>query len=346
MKQVFLSPVRIETHLEKTISGTEMKEIDEVLGHSEASSDTCNDGFNDFDYPVDYEDIQEVKNTDAYDKYTISSEHYMTLKEARISKEIRTSFAIIKYRGKKGKATDYDNIYRTDKKIKYKQYRQRVRLGFIRGARDFRYSNIKLHYDLSPDKSIVGILNEEIPIRKKKGFNQKTVGFIKLSEAADYEDYYVEVTRSRGILWMILTALIVIALALLLSRHDWSSWHFDWNSLTAYKTEVSEVQTENLMEISHRAEVDLEGSSLRLELTSNQTVATEYKVKIYIGEGTSGQQIYESEKLPAGTGLETIEVTGTENLDPGSYTCSIQCEVYKELGGYLGSLESHFTMRK
>lgn len=342
MKQVILSPVKIEKHIEKTTSNPETKEI----GYSEELSTTADDGFSEFDYPMDYEDEHEVKNTDPYDKYTISSEHYMTLKEARVSKEIKTPFAIIKGQGKKSKVTEYDNIYRTDKKIKYKQYRQRSRLGFIRSADDFRYSTIKLHYDLPPDERIVGMLNEEIPIRKKKGFNQKTVGFMKLAESADHEDYYVEVIRSRGILWMILTALIIAALALILNGHDWSNWHFNWDSLAVYKTTVSEIQTENLIEINHRAEVNLEGNSLRLELTSNQVGATEYKVKIYIGDDATGQQIYESEKLSAGTGLGTIEVTGTEGLQPGSYTCTIKCDVYKGLGGYIGSLESHFTIRK
>lgn len=333
MKHVILSPVRIEKHMEKDYNtSTSQVPISESL---------MDDSIDNLIYNVDYDYKHEVRNTDHLDKYTLSGKHYMTLKEARVSKEIRTSFAVIKGKDKKRKVSEYDNIYRTDKKIKYKEYRQQARLGFIRGADSFRYSNI----NLKREDRLVGVLNEEIPIRKKKGFNQKTVGFIKLAEATDYEDYYVEVTKSRGILWMILTALIAAALMILLNGHDWSNWQLNWDSLTAFKTITTELTKEEaLMDINHRASVDLEGNILNLDLVSVEVANRQFKIKIYVGDTASGVLLYESTRLEAGAGLETIEIQDISGLKPGSYNCTLICDVYKGSGRYLGSLENHFTL--
>lgn len=335
MKHIVLSPVKVETHIEK-ITDTSSSQAPQ----DEGLMDEC---FDDLLYGDSRVMEQEVKNTDLFDKYTISSEQYMTLKEARVSKEIKTPFSVIKGQTKTSKVTEYDNIYRTDKKIKYKQYRQGFRLGFIRGADNFRYSNI----NLKKDSELVGMLNEEIPIRKKKGFNQKTVGFMKLSEGTDYKDYFVEVTKSRGILWMIVTALIVAALLILLHGHDWSGWHFNLDGLTAYKTITTELTKEEvLMDINHRASVDLEENKLNIDLKSNEVTNRQFKIKIYVGNDTDGVLIYESGMMEAGESLETIEIREEENLEAGNYNCTIICDVYKGSGGYLGSLESYFTMRK
>lgn len=86
------------------------------------------------------------------------------------------------------------------KKIKYSEYKQGIRLGFIRSADSFEYDTC----DVYNEKQIAGVVNDRFPIHNKKGFNQKKVGYLKLAEDTSTEDYYVEVTKSRGILWMIL----------------------------------------------------------------------------------------------------------------------------------------------
>lgn len=286
---------------------------------------------------------QQVDNDSEHNlkRYTFDISYMYSLKEARRSSERKAPFAIIKAQDKKSKISEFDNIYATDKKIKYKDQRQGIRVGFIRGSDHLKY----VKYDLESTDKLSGIANEEIPIRKKKGFNQKKLGYIKLAEKTASEDYYIEVTKSRGILWMLLTALIAMALVLMIQGHDWSDWHFNWNGLTAYKTTATEHVEEHLMEINHQAIVDLEGNKLDIDLTSNEA-SQKFQIRIYNGTAEDGLQLYESNMLEAGSGLETVEVQGADNLEPGDYNCTIICNVYKESGGYLGSLESHFIMRK
>ena len=236
MKKVFLSKVKVEMHLELVdnvrhkveIENTNDIQIDPFEGwYDEEPSSTENEMFNDNLYEEDYRGKSkveiEVKNTDRFDQYIFDSDYMMTLKSARMSKEVKTPFAVIKTLDKKSKAEDIDTIYRMDKKIKYSEYKQGLRIGFVNATENYK----DVHINLDKTKKLVGIVNGDIPIRKKKGILRKKLGYIKLSEGTSTEDYYVEVTKQRNILGIILMMLVIITLCTCILKMDMSDWEFD-----------------------------------------------------------------------------------------------------------------------
>lgn len=357
MKQLFACPVKVKKHVEivdNVRHKIEVKDSNEIQvepfegWYDEAPAADQNEDnlfIEDF-YSEDYRGKSqievEVKNTDHFKQYTFDTDYLITLKSARMSKEAATPFVVLKTGDKKSKATELDTIYRTDKKIKYSEYKQGIRFGFIRVSDSFRYAK----YNLEKTQQLVGVVNDEIPIRKKKGFNQKRVGYIKLSEGTSTEDYYVEATKSRGILWMILMTLVIAALVILLCGYDWGGWHFNWDGLTAYKTSITDVQEQNQLSINHEADVELnEDGFINLGLTSDGEDDLQFKVRIYCGAIEEDNLIYESDKLMTGAGLEKIEPHGLGDLKAGNYTCIVLCEVFKDSGSFIGTLESHFILK-
>lgn len=355
MKQLFACPVKVEKRVEM-VDNVRLR--DDVKDSNEIQVDPF-EGWYDEKPPEDQSELfsteefyseghegksqieVEIKNTDHFKQYAFDTDYLVTLKAARMSKEATTPFVVIKTGDKKSKATELDTIYRTDKKIKYSEYKQGIRLGFIRVSDSFRYAR----YNMEKTQQLVGVVNDEIPIRRKKGFNQKRVGYIKLTEGTGTEDYYVEATKSRGYLWMILMVLVMAALVVLLSGHDWDGWHFNWDGLTAYKTSITEVQEQNQLSINHEADAELVDGLISLGLTSDGEADLQFKVKIYCGAIEESNLIYESDKIMAGAGLEKIEPHGLNDLRAGNYTCAIICEVYKDTGSFIGTLESHFILK-
>lgn len=355
MKKVFLSKVKVEKHLELVdnvrhkveIENTNDIQIDPFEGwydEEPSSTETENEMFNDNLYEEDYRGKSkveiEVKNTDRFDQYIFDSDYMMTLKSARMSKEVKTPFAVIKTLDKKSKAEDIDTIYRMDKKIKYSEYKQGIRIGFVNAAEDYK----DVHIDLDKTKKLVGIVNGDIPIRKKKGILRKKLGYIKLSEGTSTEDYYVEVTKQRNILGIILMILVIITLCTCISKIDLSDWEFDWSSLTVYKTQVEEMQESLDVNMVHRVESELNNGKIELGLTTQGNKELSYTVKIQCNE----KIIYESEKLKVGTKVDIVKIQGLDKDEvdeSGNYNCEIICDVYKGNDVFIGTLKSNLKIK-
>lgn len=360
MKKVFLSSVKIIEHveleenkgrLERLKEGSDIVELNDILYDDVVPEELEEDEFlSDIYYENNNRkaEIEVVKrNTDKLPQYDFKSSYMLTLKEASLNKEIKTPFAIIKGKDnngkvKKGTATIYDSIYKLDKKMQFKEQREAVRVGFIDSADTFKM----VHYNLEKTKALAGIAHENYPIRKKKRFNHKSVGQIPLSNSTHLIDYYVEITKSRGILWMIWIALIATVLALILSNKTMDGWQFSWDNLTVFKTSISEVQEESQVSMNHKTEVQLVNGSMNIGLVITKAAGSENmqcKIKIYKGVSTESNLIYESGMLPAGGSLGEMQVL--EDLKAGNYECNIVCEVYRSTGSYIGSLESQFILK-
>lgn len=337
MKQVILKQLNMEKY--------KRRELEEQPDTSdqEPSQDGGNDQqlgleFSDSLYDDAEQEIQSIWKSEDIKEYNFDTTGLVTLKAARMSKEAKAPFAIIKNRDKKARATEFDDIYEMNSKIKYSEYKQGMRLGFIRAADDFQYDNC----NVSDERKIVGVANDRFPIHKKKGFNQKKVGYIKLAENTDTKEYYVEVTKSRGVLWIVLWALIIAALVILLSNLNMSGWQFNWSNLSFYKTEVQDIYTAEEIGITHRAETVLRDGQASLELMSDTVEGLEYQIKIYDINGIEKTQIYESDMLKAGEGITTIKID--QALSNGEHTCQIECDVYRDTGVYIGQFTSQFNL--
>ena len=337
MKQVILKQLNMEKY--------KRRELEEQPDTSdqEPSQDGGNDQqlgleFSDSLYDDAEQEIQSIWESKNIPEYNLDTKGLVTLKAARMSKEAKAPFAIIKNRDKKARATEFDDIYEMNSKIKYSEYKQGMRLGFIRAADDFQYDNC----NVSDERKIVGVANDRFPIHKKKGFNQKKVGYIKLAENTDTKEYYVEVTKSRGVLWMILWALIIVALVLLLNNLNMGGWQFDLDNLNFYKTEVEEIYTVDQLGITHRAEAALKDGQVGLELMSDTVEGLEYQIRIYDTQDETGEPIYESGILKAGTAMPTIEIS--KAMSTGEHTCRIECDVYRDTGVYIGQFTSQFNL--
>lgn len=325
----------LNTIKEKPLKESTASEV-EVITASNNNSDNLTDE----SVYGDALDTVSIEDKYGLEPYTLSTDYMMSLKEARRSKEIKTPFAIAKRQDRKSRPSEFDSIYRTYKKIKYSDYRQGIRLGFIQSSSVLKNTYI----NNKNSNKFIGIANQDIPIRKKKGFNQKKLGYIKLQEGTDTQDYYVEITQNRGILWMILTFLITATLVVLLHNINWNNWHIDWRNLTAFRSTISEFTEQSSMSIYHQSKARLDGSTLRLELTSDHVDGQKYKIKIYLGAPSAETLVYEGKQLEAGASIPSIELNNIGHLEPGTYNCVIVCDVYKSTGRYLGALESTFTL--
>ena len=336
MKIVYLKPIKVVETVEK--QDKQDKQIDDYLESDpfaewEKESKAKNDdngeynGFSDDLYDDNTEEQIKHKNTDGLKEYRVDSNNIYTLKSARMSKEIRTPFAVVKTSKKKRGVGEFDNLYRIDQKTKYNEFRQEVTIGYVKASNRFGYA----HYKPSMNDKIVGLINGEIPIWKNKGFNQQRVGYIKLNEKSLLEEYYVEVTRSRGYWRFIQVALIVAALLIVLSKVNFENIHFSKDGLEFIKSTVTEVQEEQQMAISHLSDLEVKDGLVNIDLTSEVSEGLEFKVKIYIGDNIdTGLQICESERLAAGSSIDTVEISQqvAGALRQGTHEGILVCEIY------------------
>ena len=353
MKQIFLSPVKVVEHIELeenrgrlrgiTEDGVTPELMDALYDDVVQEDPNEDDLFSDKEYENNHRkaEIEVIKkNTDNLPQYDFNSSYMMTLKEASLNTEIKTPFAILKGKDKKSKANFNDTIYKLDKKIQFNEQRKAVRVGFIEGADTFKLAR----YNLSKPKALVGIAHEKYPIRRKKRFNHKKVGQIPLTSSTHLVDYYVEVTKSRGLLWIIWMAVLALIIATLLESTPMEGWKFSWDNLTVFKTSISEVQEESQLSINHKSEVQLVGGSMDLGLVITKAAGSENlqcKIKIY----SEDNLIYESDLIEAEGSLGEIQLQGLADWETGNKTCAVICEVYKETGGMLGILESQFILK-
>lgn len=159
MKQVILKQLNMEKY--------KRRELEEQPDTSdqEPSQDGGNDQllgleFSDSLYDDAEQEIQSIWKAEDIKEYNFDTTGLVTLKAARMSKEAKAPFAIIKNGNKKKKASEFDSIYAMSKKIKYSEYKQGIRLGFIRSADSFEYDTC----DVYNEKQIAGVVNDRFPI--------------------------------------------------------------------------------------------------------------------------------------------------------------------------------------
>lgn len=333
MKRVILNPIKVDKVVEKVDNSvhTNNAENDDLSLQSQAELEINYDDL--YDNTKDESTHEEKDNH--IEKYSINTKCLISLKAARVSKEIGTPFAVAKWNRKEKRISELDNIYTLSKKIKYNEYKQGIRIGFLRSSDSFQYDHCNIH---DPNQ-VVGVVNDIFPIRKRKGLTQRKVGYLKLNESTDTKEFYVEVTKTRNMLWLILYALIIAAIVLCLHSFISSGWSLDWDNLSFSKTAISEVDVVNELGIMHQGEVILKDGQAAIGLIGNSASGVSYKVEIY--EAATNEALYESSIIAANEGLQVIEVT--KPLSPGRHPCDLICEAYKD-GSYLGQIQSQLVL--
>lgn len=341
MRKLFLMPVKIDSYVE-TVDKQPGPFDDWEESKPETSQTEENGIFTDDLYEDNKHIERTVKNTDRFKQYNFDTSYLMSLKGARVSSEIKTPFVILKHWNKGKRISEFDTVYRTDQKIKYNEYRQGVRLGFIRAADKFKYA----HYNLDKTQQVIGIVNDEYPIRKNKGINQRKVGYIKLDQGSDLEDYYVEVTQSHKFIWMIL---ITIALLLVMIKpamqalpdiESIQNWKFNSETFSLNNSYMIEVQ------ITCKSEVELTEGTIDLGIETSGEDNLQYKTKIYLKDEASGQLLYEGSLITVGQGQGIMELEGIEDLAPGEYDCTAAFEIYRDASAIEKILDSSSEHKK
>ena len=275
-----------------------------------------------------------IKNTDGFNHYSFDYDFSVTHKQARTMTEEKRPFVVAKNGKKKSIAEEIDTIYHPAVKMKIED-KSVQRLGFVLAddkAKQFKLKDKK-------KKNFKGIISDEYLILKKKPFNTKKVGYIKLQESTETKNLYVEVVQGRGYGWLIAFLGILCVLGLIIFTRDYKDWHFNLDGLTIYKTKEVTEYKESELEISLNATPVLKDGYVNLNLSSEPVDGITYIARLYTEEN---ELVYESEELKAGEEVDKIELI-TELL-VGEHECTLICETYRN-GNYLGTLESNLVLQ-
>ena len=273
-----------------------------------------------------------ITNIDDFNNYSLDYKSTVTCKEARTAIEEKRPFIIDKL-GQSKVIEDIDNIYKTLSKMKIAD-KSVERVGFIQVYKNHKQVKVK------NKKKYRGIANEAFLITKKKGFNQKKIGYLPLNESTYNKDLYVEITTSRGYRWLATLLIILGLLGLFVATKDWDGWKFNKERLTLYKTQETVEYKESFLNIGFNATPVLKDNNLDILLTSDFAEGLSYKAMIY---DSNNELLYESDEIQAGDGLESIYID-SEDTDI-SNICILTCETYRN-GKYIGNVESEIQILK
>lgn len=310
---------------------------DEEAESSVPSETTPSEATPNFDvgmYDEDYRDHShtnvQVKNTDSLtDRYNFDSNYMVTLKAAKLSGKVKAPYIVMKTMDKSSEVKEIDTIYKTDAKLKYNEYKQNVILGFILGDDAFR----TIQFNPKHMDKYVGTVNEDFPIFKKKPFNSKRVGYIKLSENNPNEDYYLAVVKKRKPFAFVPYIVAALVTLIILTQTNWGmigeGLKKDIEHLKNIGSTVTEVMTVHDWSVYHesKAVVGSDGTVV-LNIKTSEFLNTHYKVFMYIDDA----EIYASEELESGASLDSINVPILNNLESGEYTCKLVCKLYETVG--------------
>lgn len=276
-----------------------------------------------------------VSNIDDFRDYNFDFDYRVSLKQARTMTEDKRTFVVSK-NGTKKEVEDIDTIYHTALKMKIED-KSIQRLGFL--MVDKKEKTVKLRG--RNKRKYKGVIAGEYPIYKKRPFNTKKIGYIKLAESTAYKDLYVEVVENRGCKWLLALLIILGLNSLFLKFGDFGDWHINWEKLTAYKTEEVIEQKESQINISFNPapSYSVAEGKINIQLESEAVENVTYRVKLFISD--SNELIYQSEKIRAGDGISEIYVD--KDFDSGSCDCYIECDTYKN-GIYMGTMTSSLVV--
>lgn len=289
----------------------------------------------------DYEEVDSDINGSSQELQQLSFDYswQVSKKEALVSIEAKSPFIVGKLDSTKAKIEETDRVYRTIPKIKYTDNRRARRIGYIEVTDKVKTQRV----NMNRSKNIVGIVNDSYIITKKKGINQRKIGYIKLNDDNSGIDKYVEVTKSKGLEGMLVWLVLIDLILILMNARLPENWNFDWKNLTLYKTEEQTEYRDNIVRIEHNAEPILKDGQLGLDLTSSGSTETDGKIQfiLKIVDVASGETIYESEMLEAGASLQSVEIS--KEYEVGEYECNIVCDTYRA-SLYIGTVESDFIL--
>lgn len=276
-----------------------------------------------------------ISNIDEFRDYNFDFDYRVSLKQARTMTEEKRPFVISK-NGTKKEVEDIDTIYHTALKMKVED-KSIQRLGFL--MTDKKEKTIKLGG--RNKRKYRGIISGEYPIYKKRPFNTKKIGYIKLAESTPYKDLYVEVVEKRGCKWMLALLAIICSIGLFLKLSNFDDWQINWERLTAFKTEEVIEQKESQINISFNPapSYSVADGKISLQLESEAVENVTYRVKVYMTD--TNELLYKSDKISAGDGISEIYVN--KDFDNGSCDCYIECDTYKN-GIYMGTMSSSLVI--
>lgn len=277
-----------------------------------------------------------ISNIDDFGGYSFDYNYRVSLKQARTMTEEKRPFIVYKL-GTKKEVENIDAIYHTALKMKIED-KSIQRLGFL--MTDKKEKTIKLRK--GNKKKFRGVIDEEFPIYKKRPFNTKKVGYIKLAESTPYKDIYVEVMEKQGYKWLLALFIIICSIGLFLKFGDTGDWQINWEKLTAFKTEEVIEQTEGQVKIGFNLSPTYRGSDgmIDLQIESEEVINITYKVKLF--KADTKELLYESDKMMTGDGVSEIYVD--KELGTGDVECYIEFDTYKN-GMYIGTLSSYLTIK-
>ena len=243
-----------------------------------------------------------ISNIDDFGGYSFDYNYRVSLKQARTMTEEKRPFIVYKL-GTKKEVENIDAIYHTALKMKIED-KSIQRLGFL--MTDKKEKTIKLRK--GNKKKFRGVIDEEFPIYKKRPFNTKKVGYIKLAESTPYKDIYVEVVEKQGYKWLLALFIIICSIGLFLKFGDTGDWQINWEKLTAFKTEEVIEQTEGQVKIGFNLSPTYRGSDgmIDLQIESEEVINITYKVKLF--KADTKELLYESDKMMTGAGVSEIYV--------------------------------------
>lgn len=291
-------------------------------------------GFDDSDYKDDNVDDKKINLPDNLKRYSISYDNLVSHKEARTSIEDKLPFIVSK-RGKKlDKVENEDTLYKLCPKMRISD-KYNVRVGFLLADNKLKYIKSK---DIN-NKKYIGVLNDEYLIEKKKRFNYKKVGYLKLKDTTGKENLYVEVITSKGYKWLFTLIVIISLLSLVYTHIDKSNWHIDDRLMKLYKTNESIEYQESALSIEFNPVPVLNDGILNINLCSEYIEDTTLKFKLFDSENNI---IYESEEIDTGEQVDNISLKNS--LPVGTYKCTLVCDAYKNKK-YLSSLNSELEIQ-
>lgn len=366
VKYLFLREVLVQEHTETVnneviITNSEgQEEVSDFLGwYDDYDSEEVQEqgqeiedatGFSMNDYESSKEEHSttkevQVTNIDTFNKYNLGLQNSLTYKEARTSIEEHRAFIVAKRGNKRRNVEDIDTIYRTLPKMRIEDNKQSQRIGFIIAedrSKKAKVKDVKENQKLYEKqfKKFKGIINDEFPIYRRKPFNYKKVGYLKLGESTNSSNLYVEVIKNRGIKWMLYIILIIALLIMFISTRniDTSGWKFNPRNLTLYKTAEQVVNQDTDINFEFNSEPKIKDNKIYINLSSDKKEGVTYILKIYDSENNC---VYESKEKKSGEGIEKIILN--KKFKKGKHELLIVCETYKNKK-YLGSVESEMQL--
>lgn len=277
-----------------------------------------------------------VTNIDNFNSYTIDTDYVVEHKVARTSVEEKRPFIVYKSGEKGSKLEEVDTIYRTDIKMPISDKRVQ-RVGYVIADEAKKTTRLRKN-EKKNKKKYAGVVNERTLIYRKKKFNYKKIGYIKLMECTDNRDLFVEVIANRGYKWLAAIFLIICLALLILNNKNFSNMHFDLDNLRLFKSQENTEIGESQLEVSLNAKPVVKNGSCNIYLSSIENKGVTYIAKLFNEDNVL---IWESEEISAGQGVDTIHIQ--EDLQVGSHQCLLKCDTYRD-NKFIGTVQSEITL--